>query len=42
MRWMLILYRVSPDSGIGMALGVALKVKGIPYRRAIVKYTPTS
>lgn len=29
-----------PDSGIGMALGYA-EGKGIPYRRAIVKYTPT-
>lgn len=29
-----------PDSGIGMALGYA-KGKGIPYERAIVKYTPT-
>lgn len=29
-----------PDSGIGMALGYA-EQKGIPYRRAIVKYTPT-
>ena len=29
-----------PDSGIGMALGYAIG-KGIPYRRAIVKYTPT-
>lgn len=29
-----------PDSGIGMALGFA-EGKGIPYRRAIVKYTPT-
>jgi len=29
-----------PDSGIGMALGYA-EGKKIPYRRAIVKYTPT-
>lgn len=29
-----------PDSGIGMALGYA-EQKRIPYRRAIVKYTPT-
>ncbi|MDR1380921.1 MAG: amidophosphoribosyltransferase [Tannerella sp.] len=29
-----------PDSGVGMALGYA-EGKGIPYRRAIVKYTPT-
>lgn len=29
-----------PDSGIGMALGLA-EGKGIPYRRAIIKYTPT-
>ena len=29
-----------PDSGIGMALGYA-EGKGIPHRRAIVKYTPT-
>lgn len=29
-----------PDSGIGHALGYA-EGKGIPYRRAIVKYTPT-
>ncbi|MGL5691084.1 MAG: amidophosphoribosyltransferase [Bacteroidales bacterium] len=29
-----------PDSGIGMALGYA-EGKGIPYKRAIVKYTPT-
>lgn len=29
-----------PDSGIGMALGYA-EGKGIPYRRAIIKYTPT-
>lgn len=29
-----------PDSGIGMALGYA-EQKGIPYRRSIVKYTPT-
>ncbi|WP_099465007.1 MULTISPECIES: amidophosphoribosyltransferase [Parabacteroides] len=29
-----------PDSGIGMALGYS-EGKGIPYRRAIVKYTPT-
>lgn len=29
-----------PDSGIGMALGYAMG-KGIPYQRAIVKYTPT-
>ena len=29
-----------PDSGIGMALGYA-EGKQIPYRRAIVKYTPT-
>jgi len=29
-----------PDSGIGMALGYATG-KGIPYQRAIVKYTPT-
>ncbi|MCD7938063.1 MAG: amidophosphoribosyltransferase [Tannerellaceae bacterium] len=29
-----------PDSGIGMGLGYA-EGKGIPYRRAIVKYTPT-
>lgn len=29
-----------PDSGIGMAIGYA-RGKGIPYRRAISKYTPT-
>ena len=29
-----------PDSGVGMALGYA-EGKQIPYRRAIVKYTPT-
>ncbi len=29
-----------PDSGIGMALGYAMG-KNIPYRRAIIKYTPT-
>lgn len=29
-----------PDSGIGMALGYA-EGRGIPHRRAIVKYTPT-
>ena len=29
-----------PDSGVGMALGYACG-KGIPYRRAISKYTPT-
>ncbi len=29
-----------PDSGIGMALGYA-EGKGVPYRRGIVKYTPT-
>ncbi|MCC8154078.1 MAG: amidophosphoribosyltransferase [Tannerellaceae bacterium] len=29
-----------PDSGIGMGLGYA-EGKGIPYRRSIVKYTPT-
>lgn len=29
-----------PDSGIGMALGYA-EGKGIPYKRGIVKYTPT-
>lgn len=29
-----------PDSGVGMALGYAAG-KGIPYRRAISKYTPT-
>lgn len=29
-----------PDSGIGMALGYA-EGKDLPYRRAIVKYTPT-
>ena len=29
-----------PDSGIGQALGYA-EGKGIPYHRAIVKYTPT-
>ena len=29
-----------PDSGIGMALGYATG-KGIPYQRAMVKYTPT-
>ena len=29
-----------PDSGIGMSLGYAMG-KGIPYKRAIVKYTPT-
>jgi len=29
-----------PDSGVGMALGYA-EGKKIPYRRAIVKYTPT-
>ena len=29
-----------PDSGVGMALGYAAG-KGVPYRRAISKYTPT-
>lgn len=29
-----------PDSGVGMALGYA-EGKGIPYHRAIAKYTPT-
>lgn len=29
-----------PDSGIGQALGYA-EGKGIPYHRAITKYTPT-
>lgn len=29
-----------PDSGIGMALGYAVG-KGIPYKRGILKYTPT-
>ena len=29
-----------PDSGIGMSLGYAIG-KGVPYKRAIVKYTPT-
>ncbi len=29
-----------PDSGIGMAVGYAF-TKGIPYRRGVVKYTPT-
>ena len=29
-----------PDSGIGMALGYA-EGKNVPYKRAIVKYTPT-
>ena len=29
-----------PDSGIGMALGYAIG-KGIPYKRGILKYTPT-
>ena len=29
-----------PDSGVGMALGYA-EGKGIPYHRAITKYTPT-
>ncbi|NDV79523.1 amidophosphoribosyltransferase [Dysgonomonas sp. 511] len=29
-----------PDSGIGMGLGYA-EGKGLPYRRAIIKYTPT-
>ena len=29
-----------PDSGIGMGLGYA-EGKGIPYRRAMIKYTPT-
>ncbi|MCD8318727.1 MAG: amidophosphoribosyltransferase [Paraprevotella sp.] len=29
-----------PDSGIGMALGYAAG-KGVPYQRAILKYTPT-
>lgn len=29
-----------PDSGLGMALGYA-EGKGVPYHRAIVKYTPT-
>ena len=29
-----------PDSGVGMALGYAVG-KQIPYRRGIVKYTPT-
>ena len=30
-----------PDSGVGMALGYA-EGKGVPYHRAIAKYTPTS
>lgn len=29
-----------PDSGVGLGLGYA-EGKGVPYRRAIVKYTPT-
>ena len=29
-----------PDSGVGMALGYAVG-KGIPYKRGILKYTPT-
>lgn len=29
-----------PDSGIGMALGYAMG-KGIPYKRGVLKYTPT-
>lgn len=29
-----------PDSGVGMALGYA-EGKGVPYHRAVVKYTPT-
>ncbi len=29
-----------PDSGIGMALGYAIG-KGIPYKRGVLKYTPT-
>ena len=29
-----------PDSGVGMALGYA-EGKGVPYHRAIAKYTPT-
>ena len=29
-----------PDSGVGMALGYA-EGKGIPYKRAVLKYTPT-
>ncbi|MCR4828957.1 MAG: amidophosphoribosyltransferase [Bacteroidales bacterium] len=29
-----------PDSGVGMALGYAIG-KGIPYKRGIMKYTPT-
>lgn len=29
-----------PDSGIGMALGYSLG-KGVPYKRGLVKYTPT-
>ncbi len=29
-----------PDSGVGMALGYAIG-KGIPYKRGILKYTPT-
>jgi amidophosphoribosyltransferase len=29
-----------PDSGVGMALGYA-QGKGIPYKRAVLKYTPT-
>lgn len=29
-----------PDSGVGMALGYAMG-KGIPYKRGILKYTPT-
>jgi amidophosphoribosyltransferase len=29
-----------PDSGVGMALGYA-EGRGIPYRRAVLKYTPT-
>ncbi|MBQ9474568.1 MAG: amidophosphoribosyltransferase [Bacteroidales bacterium] len=29
-----------PDSGIGMAIGYAIG-KGIPYKRGVVKYTPT-
>ncbi len=29
-----------PDSGVGMALGYA-EGKGVPYKRAVLKYTPT-
>ena len=34
------LHILFPDSGVGMALGYA-EGKGIPYHRAIAKYTPT-